>query len=750
MLPRFRNSATALFLFGFSQFAVCLSANAQEIWFQNPALFGEENVLPADPTPFGKLGKNVATQLINEALPVGNARMGALIAGDPAKERLILNEASLWTGDQNPTGDYGSMGAYQMLGDLVLLLPGHENPENYRRDLDLAQSLAHVGYAKNGIKYTREIFCSHPADILAIRLSADKPGGYTGTLALNDAHGASTSAESHALSFSGALRNGMKYETRLMVINQGGTVEATSGTISFKGCDSLTILVGAGTDYAMDYAKSYRGSAPGAKIALSLAAAQRKPYEALRAEHVKDYQSLYNRVSLDLGKSSQAQKELPCDKRRLEAVTAFDPEMETLLFQYGRYLMISCSRPGGLPANLQGLWNDSNTPLWNCDYHTNINIQMNYWPAEPANLSECHSPLFSLVLSQLEPWRKATAESPEFKTASGQPVHGFAIRTSHNITGGMGWKWDKTANAWYCQHFWEHYAFSGDKDYLKQIALPVMKETCQFWEGELKAEPDGKLVVPNAWSPEHGPTEDGVNYSQEIVWDLFNNFVTACDVLGVDHDYRNKVAQMRDKLLWPKIGSWGQLLEWKQEKKDRVLDTPNDHHRHTSHLFAVYPGRQISIEKTPDLAKAAKVSLDARGAMGEVKEWSYAWRTALYARLHDGQNAHSMFQHLFGTLCPNLFGLHPPMQIDGNYGITAAVCEMLVQSHAGEISLLPAIPAAWKSGSVTGLRARGNVTVDLAWKEGKVTDFHLVSPTPQPVKVRVNGVLKPLIPALSR
>ena len=725
--------------------AVLLPGSAADLtlWYQQPAGTPLKTPTRANPgQPTVGLGGGKSSPDMNEALPIGNGRMGALIFGLPARERLSLNESSLWTGDENPTGDYNKMGAYQVLGNLLLHLPGHDQATAYRRDLDLTTAQARVAYTLNGTQYQREYLCSHPAEVLVGQFTADKKSAYTGWLELVDGHQAKVAADGTRLTIAGTLSNGLKYEWQVLLKNQGGTVTAVTDTnstrLEFKDCDRLTVYIATGTDYVFDYVRKYHGEDPHGRVTAQLTAAARNDFAGLQAAHVRDYQSFFNRVSLDLGTASAAQTAQPTDLRKAAAVKETDPGLEALLFQYGRYLLISCSRPGALPANLQGLWNDNNNPPWHSDYHANINVQMNYWPAEVANLGECHTPFFDLIQSQLPAWRQATAASRDFKTSDGKSCpRGFAIRTSHNIHGGLGWNWDKTANAWYCQHLWEHYAFGRDKAYLRTVAYPILKETAEFWEDHLKALPDGKLVVPNGWSPEHGPTEDGVSYSQEIVWDLFNNYVQAAAALGTDTAYAEKIAALRDQLVTPRIGKWGQLQEWMTDRDD-----PKDHHRHTSHLFAVYPGTQISVVKTPELAQAAKVSLDARGPTGDVREWSYAWRTALYARLRDAENAHSMVQHFFGTTCLNLFGNHPPMQMDGNFGMTAGIAEMLVQSQAGEIELLPALPAAWPAGKVSGLRVRGGCEVSLEWKDGKLVAATLKNIGAEaPIKLRYGSTV---------
>ncbi len=414
--------------------------------------------------------------------------------------------------------------------------------------------------------------------------------------------------------------------------------------------------------------------------------------------------------------------------------------------------MVSSSRPGGLPANLQGLWNNSNKPAWASDYHNNINIQMNYWAAESTNLSECQLPLINFIVAAQESCRIAT------RKAFGENTRGWTARTSQSIFGGNGWEWNIPASAWYAQHVFEHWDFTRDKAYLRQTAYPILKEICQFWEDRLKLGKDGMLMVPNGWSPEHGPREDGVMHDQQLVWDLFHNYLLAAKELAIDTAYQRKVATMQQKLAPNKIGKWGQLQEWQEDRDDA-----NDQHRHTSQLFAVYPGSQISIKNTPDLANAAIVTLRSRSGnygknidkpftvestIGDSRRsWTWPWRGALWARLGDGEKAGMMIRGLltYNTL-PNLFANHPPFQLDGNFGISAAITEMLLQSHAGEIHLLPAIPLAWADeGSFSGLKARGNYTINCKWQNGKVISYQIYSKKVEKVKVRVNGEIKEIL-----
>ena len=481
-----------------------------------PAAGGPAAGLPPDASHLTLCYDKPAAPGMNEALPIGGGKFGGLIYGAPNCERVVLNDIAFWTGSEISSDNYDKMGGYQMLGELLFEMPGDTKVEAYQRALDIKTAIHTVSYKLNGVTYGREAFASHPDGVMVFRFAP-----CTGTLTLRGTHQETTQATGNSLSFAGTLPNGLKYETKLVALHDGGTLQAGDGKLELAGCQSVTLIVATGTDYVLDYARNFRGTDPHADIERRLAAAESKGYAALKAAHIADYQGLYNRVALNIGASPADRLALPTNKRKvLHAAQGGDPELEALMFQYGRYLLIACSRPGGLPANLQGLWNDSNKAMWHSDYHTNINIQMNYWPAEPANLSECHTPLFELVTSQLPAWRKATAADKRFQTADGISP-GWAVRTSHGIHGDQGWDWDVSANAWYCQHYWMHYEFGGDKVWLKNVAYPVIKETCEFWAARLKTLPDGKLVVPNGWSPEHGPHEDGVSYNQQIVWDLF-------------------------------------------------------------------------------------------------------------------------------------------------------------------------------------------------------------------------------------
>ncbi|RDG38455.1 glycoside hydrolase family 95 protein [Streptomyces corynorhini] len=719
-----------------------------------------------------------ATDWERESLPIGSGALGAGVFGTLTTERLTLNEKSLWTGGPGATGGYdhgdgpgpgpdglasgpgspesgpgpaalaavqrridaeGALdpdtvaaelgrprrgyGAYQVLGDLELDVPGAPTAPDasYRRSLDLASALAAVTYAHRGTTYTREFFASHPASVISGRFAADRPGRTALTLRYVSPRADFTATTAgDRLTVRGALQdNGLRFEAQIRVAADGGTVTAgPDGTLTVSGAHSARFVLAAGTDYA-DTHPHYRGEDPHRAVTEAVDAALARPYEALRADHVRDHRALFDRVRLDLGQD-QTGADLPTD-RLLSGYTggpgAADRALEALFFQYGRYLLIASSRPGSLPANLQGVWNNVTAPPWSADYHTNINLQMTYWPAETTNLAETTAPYDRFVESLRAPGRRSARAL--FGTP-GWVVHNET--TPYGFTGVHDWAtafWFPEAAAWLTQQLYDHYRFSGSTGYLRDTAYPVMREAAEFWLANLRTDPrDGRLVVTPSYSPEHGDFTAGASMSQQIVHDLLTNALEAATVLGDDPDFRTRLGAALEQLdPGLRVGSWGQLQEWKTD-----TDSQHDDHRHLSHLFALHPGRRV--EAGTALAEAAQVALTARGDGGT--GWSKAWKINFWARLRAGDRAHTMLAELLThSTLPNLWDTHPPFQLDGNHGATAGIAEMLVQSQHGPIEILPALPARWPHGRVTGLRARGGATLDITWRDGRATRLAL-------------------------
>ncbi|MFI6761041.1 glycosyl hydrolase family 95 catalytic domain-containing protein [Micromonospora sp. NPDC050417] len=722
-----------------------------------------------------------ANSMIEQGLPVGNGRLGALVSNDPASELLMITDATLWTGGLNdnlqsdgqfPYGrdDFGSL---TLLATLTVDIPDHDlgSVDNYRRTLDLAQGLVTTAYDVSGVTYQRQIFASHPDDVIVAYFSQQGRGTYTGTISLAGTHGESTTANSAGryATFGAAFANGLRYGAAVTAYGSGGKVVVDGTSITFTGCRDLTVVVTGGTNYTPDAATRFRDpSVDPERLARSkVLTAARESARDLLHTHVADFRRAFEQLDVNLGTSSAAQRELDTWERvqARHRDNVPDPELEAAYLQFGRYLMISGSR-GSLPIGLQGPWLDGNDPDWMADYHTDINIQMNYWLADRAGLGDYFDAFADYCLAQLSSWTDVTRRlfnSPtnRYRNSSGR-IAGWTVAISTNPYGGGGWWWHPAGNAWLCQNLFEHYEYTQDRAYLQKV-YPLIKGAVEFWEARLISttvtDASGAsrevLVADSDWSPEHGPLDAlGITYVQELVWNLFENYRTATEVLGRDTRYARTIDGLRKRLYLPGVSpSTGWLEEWMSP--DNLGETT---HRHLSPLIGLFPGDRIRPDdSTPqDIVAGTKALLTARGmnSFG----WANAWRSLCWARLKDAEKA---YQLVVNNLRPstgggngtamNLFDIYETgpgrgiFQIDANLGTPAAIIEMLVYSRPGRVELLPALPAAWAaSGSVSGVGVRGGFVVDLGWKNGKVTQARLTSVGGRSTTVVAGGTTRPV------